>query len=85
MNYDDMTSLACERLEHLADQAAYHQNHGSEVDKLLCVAEMRDLSKSLDSEDEELFFMMYHRYLSDSFGVDFEIDHGDEELMFGGV
>jgi hypothetical protein len=29
--------------------------------------------------------MTYHRYTSDSFGVDFELTHGDEELMFGGV
>jgi hypothetical protein len=29
--------------------------------------------------------MKYHRYTSDSFGVAFEITHGDNELMFGGV
>lgn len=36
-------------------------------------------------DGEELFVMKYHRYISDSFGVAFEIDHGDPELMFGGV
>ena len=37
------------------------------------------------SKDEEVLYMTYYRYLSDSFGVVFEQDHGDEELMFGGI
>ena len=43
-----------------------------------------ELAHNLDSDSETLT-MTYHRYLSESYGVVFEQDHGDEELMFGGV
>ena len=33
----------------------------------------------------DIMVLTYHRHFSDSFGVEFEITHGDEELMFGGV
>ena len=36
-------------------------------------------------EDEGIFTCTYWRYESESFGVTFEQEHGDVELMFGGI
>ena len=85
MERDDLVELACDHLDHLTTQAAAHQKAGNDIEKWICIAEVKDLSKALDKEDDEIFFMTYYRYLSDSFGVEFEIEHGDEELMFGGL
>jgi len=85
MNYENLVELACERIECLTDQAAAHQNAGSELDKIVCMAEARELAEVLDSNDDQVLYMTYHRYLSENWGVEFEIDHGDEELMFGGI
>ena len=38
-----------------------------------------------ETEDEGLFTCTYFRYESESFGVTFEVEHGDPELMFGGI
>jgi len=87
MDRSDLVEFACERLDMLTSQAALHQNVGNELNKLVCLAEARELAEALDSEDraDEIFTVIYHRYASESFGVDFEVDHGDPELMFGGV
>ena len=84
MEHETLVELACDHIDQLSDMAAAHQNAGDEVSKWICINEMKDLARAMDSDDD-LFFMTYHRYLSDNFGVEFEIDHGDEELMFGGV
>ena len=47
-------------------------------------SQAEELAHNLDSDSVTLT-MTYHRYLSESYGVVFEQDHGDEELMFGGV
>ena len=36
-------------------------------------------------ENKDTLTLTYHRWLSDSYGVVFEIEHGDDELMFGGI
>ena len=78
-------NLALDRIEHLVKRAKYMKKRGeSEVSEFL-LEEARLLAASMDNEDEELFVMKYYRYSSDSFGIDFEITHGDPELMFGGV
>ena len=84
MEHETLVELACDHIDRLSDMAAAHQNAGDEVSKWVCINEIKELSRAMDSDDD-LFFMTYHRYLSDNFGVEFEIDHGDEELMFGGV
>ena len=84
MEHETLVELACDRIDRLSDMAAAHQNAGDEVSKWICINEIKDISRAMDSDDD-LFFMTYHRYLSDNFGVEFEIDHGDEDLMFGGV
>lgn len=73
-------NLALDRIEHLVRRAKYLEGSVSE----LLLDEARSLASSIDA-GEELFVMKYHRYCSDSFGVEFEIVHGDPELMFGGV
>ena len=96
MNRETLEELACDRLVELVDQAFWHQisaelrpelcrYHDNEIDKLICLAEASELKDAMDDEDYDVLYMTYHRYLSESFGVEFEQEHGDEELMFGGV
>ena len=84
MEHETLIELSCDRIDQLSDMAAAHQKAGGEVSKWICINEIKDLAKAMDSDDD-LFFMTYHRYFSDSFGVEFELDHDDDELMFGGV
>jgi hypothetical protein len=80
----EIDNLAMERIEHLCVRAAVLSKERRTRDGELLLREAKTLSRHMDN-DGELFLMRYHRYLSDSFGVTFEIDHGDLELMFGGV
>lgn len=76
--------LVLDRIECLVRRAKHLKKRGeTEVQEFL-LEEARSLASSVDG-GEELFVMKYHRYCSDSFGLDFEIVHGDPELMFGGV
>lgn len=77
-------NLAMGRIEHLCVRAAVLSKEGKTLNRELLLQEARALARHID-DGEKLFVMRYHRYLSDSFGVAFEIDHGDPELMFGGV
>ena len=85
MDRETLEELACDRLVELVDQAMWHQNHDNELYRDLCLAEAEELKDAMGKDDEEVLYMTYHRYLSESFGVEFEQNHGDEELMFGGV
>jgi hypothetical protein len=78
-------NLAFDRIDHLVNRAKFLKKCGEESLSDLLFNEARSLALSMDNDDESLFFMRYHRYCSDSFGIDFEITHGDPELMFGGV
>lgn len=78
-------NLALEHIEHLVNRAKFLKKCGEEGLYDLLIEEARSLASALDNDEEQLFFMRYHRYSSDSFGVAFEITHGDPELMFGGV
>ncbi len=77
-------NLAIDRIEHLVERAAFHAREGDDSLKEFFLAEAKILAMVMDGADN-VFQMKYHRYASDSFGVDFEITHGDPELMFGGV
>lgn len=77
-------NLAIDRIEHLVERAAFYAREGDESLKEFFIAEAKILSMVMDGADD-IFRMKYHRYASDSFGTDFEITHGDPELMFGGV
>lgn len=81
---DQFQNLALGYIEHMVERASHHSNTGGEESTQLLLAEAEILAKAMNGE-EDLIWMRYHRYASDSFGVAFEIDHGDPELMFGGV
>lgn len=78
-------NLALEHIEHLVNRAKLLKRSGEEDLSDLLLEEARLLASSMDNDDDSLFVMKYYRYSSDSFGLDFEITHGDPELMFGGV
>jgi hypothetical protein len=78
-------NLALDRIEYLVHRAKYMKKRGEVSLSEFLLEEAKLLAASMDNEDEELFVMKYYRYSSDSFGIDFEITHGDPELMFGGV
>lgn len=80
----EVDNLAMGRIEHLCVRAAVLGKEKRIRDRELLLREAKMLARHMD-DDGELFVMRYHRYSSDSFGVAFEIDHGDPELMFGGV
>jgi hypothetical protein len=80
----DIENYALERIEILVEQAAHHTLNGDEETSDLLLLEASDLALIMDGDDG-LFCMKYHRYASESFGAVFEHEHGDPELMFGGV
>lgn len=81
---DSTSNLAMERIEHLVSRAQYWEKQGDKALAEFFYAEGQILAMVMDGADD-VFQMRYHRYSSDSFGVEFEITHGDPELMFGGV
>jgi hypothetical protein len=84
---DTMTeadNLAIDRIERLVERAAHHARLGDESTKEFLLAEARIQAMVMDGADD-VVTMRYHRYASDSFGVEFELLHGDTELMFGGA
>jgi hypothetical protein len=80
----NFADLATNRIEHLVERAVYHANLDDDLTKELLLVEAKIQATAMDGA-EDLVFMRYHRYASDSFGVVFELNHGDAELMFGGV
>jgi len=77
-------NLAMGRIEHLVDRAKYWEKQGDQSLAEFFYAEGKILAMAMDGADD-VFQMLYHRHQSDSYGIDFEITHGDPELMFGGV
>lgn len=77
-------NLAIDRIERLVERAVYHAGLGDRATEEFLLAEAKILAMAMDGADDVLQ-MRYHRYASDSFGVEFEVTHGDPELMFGGV
>ena len=80
-----LVDLAIARIEDLTDQALRLQGAGHEIEKAIVLDELDQLVKAMDSDGDHALWLLYHRYASPSFGVEFEIEHGDEELQFGGV
>ena len=78
-----VNDLAMERIEYLVTRAQHFSDLGDTKTMQLLMADAEELATSMDGD--EVLTMTYHRYLSDSFGVEFEQTHGDPELMFGGV
>ena len=82
MNYDEISELASSRIIDLVDQLSVLQDAGDKVTMALLHDEIKSLTTAMDT-DEEILVMTYHRHLSESFGMVFEVEHGDPELMFG--
>lgn len=76
-------NLILGQLELYADRILHFTQTGDED----MVAFFRDQAQTLlEVEDSlEIMVLTYHRHMSDSLGVVFEIEHGDPELMFGGL
>ena len=82
MNYDELSELASTRIIDMVDQLSVLQDSGDKVSMAVLMGEIKSLTNALDT-DEEILAMTYHRHLSESFGMVFEVEHGDPELMFG--
>jgi hypothetical protein len=80
----EIDNLAIDRIERLVERAAFHEKNGDDSLKEFFLAEAKIQAMVMDGADG-VIFMRYHRYVSDSFGVVFELEHGDHELMFGGA
>ena len=85
MDYDTLAEYASDRLNGLVDQLAFYYETGDQINVAILKSEIKDLSSHMDREDYDFFFQTYHRHLSESYGVVFEQEHGDPELMFGGT
>ena len=82
MNYNDLAELAATRMIDMVDQLSVLQESGDKVSMAILHEEIKSLTHALDADDE-ILAMTYHRHLSESFGMVFEVEHGDPELMFG--
>ena len=82
MNYDELSELASTRIIDMVDQLSVLQDSGDKVSMAILHEEIKSLTSALDADDE-ILAMTYHRHLSESFGMVFEVEHGDPELMFG--
>ena len=82
MNYGELAELAATRMIDMVDQLSVLQESGDKVSMAILHEEIKSLTHALDADDEVLA-MTYHRHLSESFGMVFEVEHGDPELMFG--
>lgn len=85
MDYQTLAEYAADRVITLVDQYAHHLENEDEVNAGIVKAELDELTSHMDNEDYDFFWHAYHRNLSDDFGVVFELNHGDPELMFGGI
>ena len=82
MNYSDLADLASTQIIDMVDQLAILQDSGDRVSMAILHDEIKSLTHALDA-DEEILVMTYHRAISESNGLVFEIEHGDPELQFG--
>jgi len=82
MSYNDLYELASERIINYVDRLSTLEGGEDYITQGILLSEIRSLSDALDNDDE-ILAMTYHRHLSESFGMVFESEHGDPELMFG--
>ncbi len=82
MNYYDLAELVSTRMIDYADRVSTLDEDKDQVTRGILMAEIKGLAHALDS-DEEILHMVYHRHMSESNGLVFEVEHGDPELQFG--
>ena len=83
-NSPTVSDLSIAQIEYYMDRASVLLDQGDTELAEFFRSQAEELAHNLDS-DSEVLTMTYHRYLSESFGLVFEEDHGDPELKFGGV
>ena len=77
-------TLLLQQLEYYAERILFFTE--AQPDKELEMFFRGEAAALLAVENEdEIMALTYHRHLSDSQGVVFELEHGDTELMFGGI
>ena len=82
MNATD--NLIVAQLEYYAERVDFFNNVEPDVE--LCEFFREQAQALLEVEDSlEVLTLTYYRIMSDSLGVEFEINHGDPELYFGGL
>ena len=66
MNYETFEELACSRISDLVDQLAEHHAKGDEVLMAIVHAEIKDLTRALDSEDatDNFFYATDYRHFN---------------------
>ena len=83
-NSPTVSDLSIAQIEYYMDRYEQLLDQGDAELAEFFRGQAEELAHNLDGDSETLT-MTYHRYLSERYGVVFEQDHGDEELMFGGV
>lgn len=78
-----VSDLGIAQIEYYMDRAAVLLDQGDTELAEFFRSQAEELAHTLDGGDT--LTMTYHRYLSESFGLVFEEEHGDPELKFGGV
>ena len=81
MNYDELTELASTRMIDYVERLSSLK--GDRITQAILMEEIRELAHVMDSDEDEILAMTYHRELSKSYGTVFENEHKDPELMFG--
>lgn len=79
-----ITDLSLTQIEYYMDRYEHFHDLGDAELAEFFRGQAETLGHTMDS-GSEILTLTYHRWLSDSYGVVFEQDHGDEELMFGGI
>lgn len=81
---DSTDNLILDQLEYYTDRISYFTNEEPDAE---LVEFFRSQAQSLlEVEDSlELMTLTYHRRMSITLGVEFELNHGDPELYFGGL
>jgi len=82
MTYDELAELAATRMIDYVDRIASLDENEDQITRGILMAEIKSLANAMDN-DEEILAMTYHRALSNSYGILYEIEHGDSELCFG--
>lgn len=79
---DTVINLAMGQLEYYVDRADFHAANGDEDLSTFFIQQGKDLVQSLNATDEEesLFYMTFHRLLSEDEGALFLAAHSDPEF-----
>ena len=81
-----LDSIVFDFLTTCATQAEYLYSIGEDSAAELVLKRGDEFAAEYQQEGQDgTFYCTYWRYESESFGVTFEQEHGDPELMFGGI